>query len=449
MQTRILLIFITLILFSPIKSTAQTFNPFYASIVSQCNTDSILANLIAFENLGVKELGTTELIDAKNWLISTYSNYGYTDIVEQDFNHFGNTGTNIIITKTGCKYPNQFIIIDGHYDTMNGPGTNDNGSGTSVILEIARLLKDIQTEYSIKFIHFSAEENGLIGSQRYVDNVVIPDNLDIKLVFNLDQVGGVDGMTNNTIVCERDEGMPISNNAQSAIMTDELAVCVELYSNLTAEISFAYSSDYMPFEENGEIITGFYEKNETSHAHSPTDLLINMDPTYVYEVCKAALGGALHFSVAHDNSASQIDETLTATVSGLNYQWLNCNDNYSQIGGAINQTYIATVNGSYAVEVTNNGCVDTSNCMNVTTISLSEIDFNSLINIYPNPTNGELHINSEISILKIEVINLLGEVVFDIEKQNSIDLSFLSNGFYQIIITTSKGRIPKRILIQK
>ncbi len=72
-------------------------------------------------------------------------------------------------------------------------------------MELARLMKDLNTEYSIKFIHFSGEEDGLIGSQYYVNNTVIPENLDISLVLNLDQIGGVNGMNNNTITCERDE----------------------------------------------------------------------------------------------------------------------------------------------------------------------------------------------------------------------------------------------------
>jgi aminopeptidase YwaD len=51
------------------------------------------------------------------------------------------------------------VIICGHYDTIT-VRVSDNGSGTSIILEAARILKDVPTEYSIKFIHFSGEEQG-------------------------------------------------------------------------------------------------------------------------------------------------------------------------------------------------------------------------------------------------------------------------------------------------
>ncbi len=68
-------------------------------------------------------------------------------------------------------------------------------------------MKDIPTEYSIKFIHFSGEEQGLRGSTHYANTVAYQGTnrvLDIKLVFNLDQVGGKVGNNNNTIYCDED-----------------------------------------------------------------------------------------------------------------------------------------------------------------------------------------------------------------------------------------------------
>jgi hypothetical protein len=276
---------------------AQTFNSYYNGIVNNVSSANILADLTAFENLGIKQIGTTALNNTQAWIKSRYQSLGYTDIVEQAFSYSGGTTNNIVITKTGTVYPNTFIIIDGHYDTITGTGTNDNGSGTALILELARLLKDIDTEYSIKFIHFSGEEDGLIGSNYYVNNTVVPQSLDIKLVFNIDEVGGVSGMINDTIVCEQDTSSPTSNNAASAAFTQELANSIGLYSTLNTEISNAYGSDYVPFENNGEIITGLYEKNESPYAHTVNDVLANMDVDYLFQVTKGSLGAALHFAV--------------------------------------------------------------------------------------------------------------------------------------------------------
>lgn len=447
MQTKNLFISL-LLLFSFQQAKSQSFNQFYADIVAQSSYDTLVNNLTTFENLGVKEISTSALLNTKDWILNKYSDFGYLDVAQQDFLYIGETATNVIATKIGCKYPDQFIIIGAHYDTKNGTGTNDNGTGTVLLLEIARLLKDIQTEYSIKFIHFSLEENGLIGSQRYVSEVLIPQNLDIKLMFNIDEVGGVNGMTNNTIICERDEGAPLSNNAQSAIITDELAVCVGLYSSLNTEISYAYSSDYMPFEDNGEIITGFYEKNINPNTHTATDFLINMDPTYFFEVTKAAIGASLHYAIAHNNSVIQIDETLTANQPGLVYQWLDCNDNYSQISGGNGQIFVAVTDGSYAVEITNNGCVDTSSCMPVTTLSIDELNLNAAVKIHPNPTTGIFSITADFDIYEVAVVNIIGETIKVLDYSEQINLSDLANGYYQILLSTEIGNITKKILIQ-
>lgn len=281
---------------------AQIYNQYYSEIVENVSPQNILNDLVAFEDFGVKEVGTEAIDSAKNWIIDRYADLGYGSIETQQFSMYGKTTSNIIVTKIGTVYPDTFLIIDAHYDTINGPGTNDNGSGTVLLLELARLLRDVETDYSIKFIHFSGEELGLIGSQFYVDNTVIPENMDIKLVLNIDEVGGVSGTNNNTIVCELDNtSPPSSNNAASAVATREMANCFALYSTLQTEISYAYASDYMPFENNGEIITGLYEKNESPYPHTPYDTLENMDPEYVYEVTKGALGSALHFAVARED----------------------------------------------------------------------------------------------------------------------------------------------------
>ncbi|MVO10210.1 M28 family peptidase [Flavobacterium sp. TP390] len=300
-------------------ASSQTFIPYYAEVSNQVSQTNITTYLTEFENLGVKRRGTQPLEDTYNWLRNKYLGFGYTvaQFQEDSFTNGGYTCKNLVVTKVGTLYPNTFVIICGHYDSIVGTGTNDNGSGIASILEVARLLQNIPTEYSIKFINFSGEEDGLVGSQHYVNTVVNATNpkLDIKLVFNLDEVGGVAGMTNNTITCERDTGTPTTNNAASNTITNELITCVGLYSPLNTYLSYAYASDYMPFEDNNEVITGFFEKNETSHKHSATDLLINMDPVYNYNVAKAATGAMMHFAVA----TTTLDETAFTNTASVRF----------------------------------------------------------------------------------------------------------------------------------
>lgn len=360
-----------LLLVCAFSVSAQVYTPFYDGIVDDVSVTNLEDDLTTFVNFGIKEPGTTAISNAQSWIVSRYQSLGYTDIVEQPFTVSGQITNNIIITKTGTVYPNTFLIIDGHYDTINGVGANDNGSGTVLLLELARLFQNIETEYSIKFIHFSGEEEGLIGSEYYVANTVIPENLDIKLVLNIDEVGGVNGMNNNTIVCERDESNPNSNNAASAQATNVLANCYGLYTTLLTEVSNAYASDYIPFENNGEIITGLYEKNESPYPHTPQDTMDNMDIDYVAEVTKGALGAALHFAVAIE------------PVAGV-----------------------------------------------------SDNEAEDMLQIYPNPTNGLLHVQVKNEItepIEATFFDVLGKEVYRTSITNStksIDIRFLTKGMY-------------------
>lgn len=314
MIKRTLLSFIFFASFGIAKS--QTFIQSYKDRADQISQPNINTYLQEFEDLGVKRTGTTQNTNAFNWIKNKYTSFGYTtaNFQEHSWTASGLSSKNLIVTKTGTLYPNKFVIVCGHFDSINGPGTNDNGSGTSIILEIARILKDVPTEYSIKFIHFSGEEQGLLGSSRYVSQVVNGTNpkMDIKVVVNLDQVGGLKNRTNNKLYHDRDQASPNSNNAAAAIAVQELANCTLLYSPLGVDFDPAENTDYVPFQQNGEIITGYFEYEggyNNPYVHTANDRLVNMDPVYVFNVGKAATGAIQHFSVA-SKTILAVDETV-------------------------------------------------------------------------------------------------------------------------------------------
>jgi Zn-dependent M28 family amino/carboxypeptidase len=292
--------FLILLAFVWFNGFGQAYNSFYGSIVNNSANDTLYHHLLSLQNFGVKSYNSLALKKAANWLVSKYQSFGYLDVVKDSFLYSGNQLYNIVVTKQGTAFPNKYLIINAHYDnTFFGPGVNDNGSGVAITLEIARLLSGINTAYSIRFINFSGEEAGYKGSIDYVNTVVIPQNLDILLDFNIDEVGGKAGANNNTIKCERGNSASSIINNISANYTDTLSVLTGIYSNLLTLDTIAYGSDYMPFQSNGEIITGFYEKPESPYYHHSTDILSNMNLPYFYQVAKASIAAALYFSKAY------------------------------------------------------------------------------------------------------------------------------------------------------
>ncbi|WP_235815458.1 M28 family metallopeptidase [Chryseobacterium sp. Hurlbut01] len=306
---------------------SQSFIQAYQNRANQVSQTNITTNLQEFSNFGIKTTGSTNNANALNWIKNKYLSYGYSasQIVEDPFSYTSGSNTinskNLVITKTGTVYPNKFVIICGHFDSINGPGVNDNGSGTSIILEAARILKDIPTEYSIKFIHFSGEEQGLRGSTHYANTVAYQGTnrvLDIKLVFNLDQVGGKVGNNNNTIYCDEDMGGNPNNTAASVAATQELVTLTGLYSPLLTDIDTAENTDYVPFELKGEVITGYFEKIRSNYPHTSNDTFANTDPVYIYNVGKASVGALQHFAVATTSILSTEENTVNEWEEATN-----------------------------------------------------------------------------------------------------------------------------------
>jgi hypothetical protein len=85
--------------------------------------------------------------------------------------------------------------------------------------------------------------------------------------------------------------------------------------------------------------------------------------------------------------------TISANNSGATYQWLDCNNNYGIIAGETSQSFSATTNGNYAIELTENGCIDTTACVAIISVGILENSFGDDLIIYPNPTNGNFSID--------------------------------------------------------
>jgi len=101
----------------------------------------------------------------------------------------------------GTLRPDSFIVFTAHYDHLGGmgkqvyfPGANDNASGTSMMLSLAKYFAKNPQRYSIAFIAFAAEEAGLLGSKYFTENSLIALT-HIRFLTNLDLVGtGEEGM---------------------------------------------------------------------------------------------------------------------------------------------------------------------------------------------------------------------------------------------------------------
>lgn len=130
--------------------------------------------------------------DAGAWIQSQLESFGYT-VTASDYTHYNYTGINYSVTKPGNS--DQVICIGAHYDSEATEGADDNGSGVSVLLELAQRFAAAQTPCTLQFVFFDGEENGgYVGSCNYINRVMIPDgSLEKTLCYiNIDSVGAGD-----------------------------------------------------------------------------------------------------------------------------------------------------------------------------------------------------------------------------------------------------------------
>ena len=138
------------------------------------------------------------------------------------------------------------------------------------------------------------------------------------------------------------------------------------------------------------------------------------------------------------------NQTIEANAAGLNYQWLNCDDNFSLIPGATAQSYTAETNGNYAVIVTDGGCSDTSACVEINTVGLIEQDL--VFTIYPNPVSSELYLETNSAYDSFKIINATGQIVKTGSTSNKINVDSIPNGIYFIQLKTSNSVISRKFI---
>ena len=130
------------------------------------------------DQFGARWTGTEEEAQTAHYIEMEFAKMGY----EPEIKSFSRMGwvdddtqamfdsANVIAIKEGDTA--QVMAVGAHYDSSDeGLGADDNASGTGALLELAKLLKDVPTSYTIHFVAFGGEEAGLLGSQEYVDNL--------------------------------------------------------------------------------------------------------------------------------------------------------------------------------------------------------------------------------------------------------------------------------------
>ena len=131
--------------------------------------------------------------EVANYVFKKFQEYGIP--VEFDEYYFRDKKwKNVVATIHGKRKPEDIYMVIAHFDSISkqpgigAPGADDNASGTAAVLEIARILKDVQLGSSIQFGIFSNEEQDTLGSRHFAKRAR-KEGVRIKGCINLDVIG--------------------------------------------------------------------------------------------------------------------------------------------------------------------------------------------------------------------------------------------------------------------
>jgi Zn-dependent M28 family amino/carboxypeptidase len=153
------------------------------------------------------------------------------------------------------------------------PGADDNGTGSAGLLQLADALSDRCHEHDLRFLLTGGEEQGLIGSRRYLATLTDEERGRIKAVINMDMIGLKNTVAPTVLL----EGDPISQHIVRALAETAAAYAPDL----RIQTSLApYASDHFQFIEAGVpavlTIEGADAKSE-GIVHSARDTVDKID----------------------------------------------------------------------------------------------------------------------------------------------------------------------------
>ena len=189
---------------------------------------------------------------------------------------------NLIGYVKGTQHPDSFIVFTAHYDHLGAmgsncyfPGANDNASGVSMVLNLAKYYKKHPSKYSVVFILFSGEEAGLLGSKYFTEHSLFPLSK-IKFLTNLDLLGtGDDGImvVNASVFKTQFEILNQINEAKH-------------YVTQIKQRGKAANSDHYWFAEKGVPSFFIYTLGGTTAYHDIYDIATTLPLTKYKEVCQ-------------------------------------------------------------------------------------------------------------------------------------------------------------------
>lgn len=188
---------------APAVAAAVAPDPFIASLIAQLTADDISPLIADLSGERAVRIGNqtvtirtrysyaSNVHDAERYIYQFYQQHG----IAVAYHTYGNAGwRNVIAELSGIERPDQVYYIGGHLDSNSNdpynyaPGADDNATGSAVTMAIADILSEHRFRYTVRFVHFTGEEQGQYGSVAYA-RLLSSRGENVLGYINLDMIG--------------------------------------------------------------------------------------------------------------------------------------------------------------------------------------------------------------------------------------------------------------------
>jgi len=321
---------------APTRRPAQTLDPVIQKIVAEISEQrvaDIMRQLGDFETRHTASdptQATRGIGAARQWVFDQFKSYS--PRLQVSFDTYTIAKTNRLYQETELRNvlallpgtapdaSNRWILISGHYDTINlkdaagltpaqaaelpAPGVSDDASGTACALECARVMSQYQFGATLVFVAFAGEEEGLYGSR--------------ALARRLQRQGqGIEAVLNNDIIGNDVSGNGSSDPHRVLVFSEDpndspsrqiarfvRAAAARYCPDMAAEMIFRYDrfgrgGDHTPFNQEGYAAVRFTTPNENfAQQHSSLDTFANAAPAYATRVVRLNAAAAALLALA-------------------------------------------------------------------------------------------------------------------------------------------------------
>lgn len=315
---------IALIVFTCWCTVAVAQDPQIVSILDDVSIDSLIYHSSAISGeFPVIVNGNSETISSRNknnpgnaiaaqYIKERLEAYG----LDTEVQTFGAVGENVLATQPGLLFPNQKVIICGHYDSMPtgaiSPAADDDGSGTAAVIEAARVLSHYNFAYTVVYALWDEEEYGLVGSNAYA-TAAETNGDSIVAVINVDAIAWDGDGDSLARVHVRDIANTLNLGTVAANMISTYGINLQTETN-SPGATYSDHASFWNHDFSAILLIEDFDNDGNPHYHTTTDRVEFFDTTYFGEMAKWAFATTATMAVPVEANVS-VSETEEVSFS--------------------------------------------------------------------------------------------------------------------------------------